>query len=321
MKKTIVNKSKIVLEEKNLTIPTGYCCNNFCRFCMESDRKKRYEYVKEFTKDRVYSVLDKNRKMDRVIFGTGEPTLNPDLVDYAEYAKKAGYKKIAVVSNGRRYAHRDFCLELIDAGVTEFIISLHGHERKIHDFLTRSPGSFEQTVSGLANISSFNKRLSKIVVNHVVSKVNYRYVGDFLDFLKQFKINGVNLLVAEPSGEGMEKNFFNLMPKYGNLAKILEKILEDNSRFFPPNSSNKSNKPNHLAIIDFPFCFSENIFPYIGSRKTRFMESDKKVKKVKNLFKKVKRKECAICRHFAICDGVFENYIKNYGWREFKPVE
>ena len=115
--------------EKNLTIPTGFICNNLCRFCVESDREARRVSVEKFTKNRVYSVLNENKNIKRVIFASGEPTLNPDLIKYIKHAKKVGFKEIVIISNGRRYAYKNFCLDLISAGVNEFIISLHGHEK------------------------------------------------------------------------------------------------------------------------------------------------------------------------------------------------
>jgi cyclic pyranopterin phosphate synthase len=33
-----------------------------------------------------------------------------------------------------------------------------------------------------------------------------------------------------------------------------------------------------------------------------------------------KRAECATCRYDASCEGVWNNYLRRYGWDEFRPV-
>lgn len=302
--------------EKNLTIPTGYVCNNRCRFCMEADREARRVSVEHFIKNRVYDVLKNNSHVERVIFASGEPTTNPDLIKYVRYAKKQGFKKIAIISNGRRYAYRDFCLDLIEAGVNEFIVSLHGHDRKTHDFLTRAPGSFNQTSRGLSNLSGLRHKISKILVSHVVNKKNYKHLGDFLKYLKQFMVDHVSLLVVQPRGGNMEKDFFDLMPKYSDLARILEKVLKKNPDLFV---SNISTDLHYLSTLDLPLCISKKLVPFIGFGEVRLIEKDKKIKEITNIPYKIKGEKCAACCYLDVCEGVFENYIKNYGWGEFKP--
>jgi MoaA/NifB/PqqE/SkfB family radical SAM enzyme len=301
--------------DKNLTIPTGYVCNNRCRFCMESDREARCDSVKLFIGSRLYKVLQENSKVERVIFASGEPTLNPDLIKYVKYAKKQKYEKIAIISNGRNYAYRKFCLELISSGVNEFIISLHGHNRKIHDFLTRAPGSYDQTTQGIANISGLRHKISKFLISHVVNKANYEYLGDFLKYIKQFRVDHISLLVVQPRGGNMEKDFLKLMPKYSDLARVLEGVLEKNPEVF---ISNISRDLHYLSILDLPLCISKKLIPFIGFGEIRLIEKDKKIKEITNLRHKIKGKKCASCCYFDVCEGVYENYIKHYGWGEFK---
>jgi cyclic pyranopterin phosphate synthase len=284
---------------------------------MESDREARRVSVEKFKK-RVYSVLNENKNIDRVIFASGEPTLNPDLIKYVKHAKKVGFKKIAVISNGRRYAYKNFCLDLISAGVNEFIISLHGHEKSIHEFLTRAPGSFDQTVRGLTNISDQRHRLSKILISHVVNKKNYLHMESFLKYLKQFMVDHVSLLVVQPRGENMEKDFFELMPKYSDLAREIEKIVCNKPELLV---SNISAEYHYLSILDLPLCFSKKLVPHIGFGEIRLIEKDKKIREISNIPYKTKGKVCIKCRYVDVCEGVYKNYVKNYGWGEFKCVK
>jgi cyclic pyranopterin phosphate synthase len=296
--------------EKSLTVITGHACNNHCRFCPDD----RYKHIEESD---VYEFLKNNVFFKRVVFSSGEPTLNPHLINYIAYAKEMGFNDIAIVSNGRRYAYRDFCVDLIDAGANEFVVSLHGYNEKIHDFLTRSPGSFRQTLGGLENIISLRNRVSKITVNHVINKVNYHHLGSFLRLLKKYPINQAVMLVVQPRGENMENNFSALMPRYKGLSRVLDKLLAEQHELFIPNEGEKR---EYLSILDMPFCVSEKLMPYFGFGDIRVTVKDGKKEEFSSSPYKVKGLPCQDCRYFDACGGVFANYIKKYGWKEFNSI-
>ncbi|MCS6901817.1 MAG: hypothetical protein NZX77_18885, partial [Polyangiaceae bacterium] len=37
-------------------------------------------------------------------------------------------------------------------------------------------------------------------------------------------------------------------------------------------------------------------------------------------FQRDKRPECIHCRYNPVCEGVWRNYLRRYGWDEFSPV-
>lgn len=285
---------------------------------MESNREERYRIVKTFINSRIYKVLEENNYFDKVIFTQGEPTLNPELINYIKYAKKLGYKKISVISNGRRYFNTEFVLDLIENGVTEFIISIHGHNSKIHDKLTTSQGSFQQTITGISNLSRLRLRLPiKIIISHVVNKENYKYLRNFLKLLKVFFIDVVVLNIAQPLGKNMEKNFSELMPRYKDIAEKVESLIIKEPELF---ISNMNFKKRYVSVIDLPLCLSEKVNSFVGFGETRVLENNKKMSEIINVPHKTKKTACKSCKYFSICEGVYKNYIKKFGWREFKPV-
>ncbi|MDP1845154.1 MAG: radical SAM protein [Candidatus Moranbacteria bacterium] len=305
---------------KNLHVPVGYHCNNFCLFCMEADRVKRYVETKEFVKERVYDFLRRNRKMKKVIFTSGEPTLNPDLLKYIRHTKKLGFETISIISNGRMYSNEKFCLDLLKRGANEFIVSIHGHKKEIHDALTRTPGSFGQTAKGLDNLSRIKKYIPfHLTISVVINKINCEFLGNMLDFLRKYRADEIVFNIVQPVGLNMEKRFRILMPRYGEVAKIFENLLREKPWLF--EHPQKLETRRYVSITDLPPCSSEKMIDMIGFGEERIIDCEGKTKKEHTSAHKEKRKACQSCGYSRICDGVYKNYIKNFGWEEFTPVK
>ena len=72
---------------------------------------------------------------------------------YVEFAASLGwFSRIQIQTNGRRLADPDYLRRLIDAGVNEFFVSLHGPE-PVHDEITGRPGAFGEVMAALENLS------------------------------------------------------------------------------------------------------------------------------------------------------------------------
>jgi len=132
--------------EAKLIINLSYACNNSCVFCSVGDRPRRDgDFDRQFSElraawDRGIRLLD---------LDGGEPTLYPRLFDLIAAARDVGFRTITVTSNGRRLAYRSFATRLAATGV-QLLVSLHGSGPAVHEALTRAPGSFRQTMAGLA---------------------------------------------------------------------------------------------------------------------------------------------------------------------------
>lgn len=303
-----------------LHVSVGFTCNNSCLFCMESKKESRYETVKGFiATNHMYREMDKYRNVKKIGFGRGEPTLNPDLPKYVAYAKKKGYTEIAVISNGRQYKDKKFCRKLIENGVTEFIVSLHGHTSQLHESLTRGKNGFSETIQGLKNLSELKKDFHfRIVISHVVTKVNYGFIGNFLKLMHNFSIDEILLGVVRPySWGGMNKYFFALMPRYGDVAKKMESLFEKKAELF---FSKDDVERRYVTINDIPICSSEKLADCVGVRREWVSGNDKKEEKYSDGLPKSKNVKCEKCSHWKGCSGIFDNYTRHYGWDEFNPI-
>ena len=256
------------------------------------------------------SRIDKNAP---IMLTNGEPTLSKDLIEIISFLKKNNFTDITLQTNGRRLSHIDYCIELIKAGVTAFSISIHGSRDKIHDALTRTPGSFAQTFSGIENLIKIKRLIPalKIFTTTTVNKIN---ISDIQNILKMFIADRplINTVVLNPvslRGNALIHSR-HLAISYTDIFKCVEKAL----------NSLGLTKTERITITDMPKCINDF---YSGPSEDIYQ-----VKKeigithfpTKSGENSIKRDDCKKCMYFKTCPGVAEEYVKLFGWNEFIPI-
>ena len=163
-------EARIAGQAERVHILTGAVCNNNCIFCMEEDRDGRYATNSQTTDDTVRWLAGLHRDTEEVCFTSGEPTTNPALPRWVKIARDQGVRRVSVMTNARALAHEPYLRKLLAAGMTRFYVSIHGHTDKLHEGLTRTPGSFDQTVAGIRNIARYKPRGVELHTSTVVTK-------------------------------------------------------------------------------------------------------------------------------------------------------
>jgi len=79
--------------------------------------------------------------------------------------------------------------DLIECGVNEFFVSIHGLPQT-HDAITRRTGSFEQTWTGLQNLTGFDVN---VISNTVVIKKNFHDIVHLMHALHGKKLGETHL--------------------------------------------------------------------------------------------------------------------------------
>jgi len=295
------------MNDKRLHIATSKYCNNHCIFCLGEENKRQHRGLEEVSK----LLRDNKNICKKVIFTTGEPTLNENLADFIKLAKKMGYGDIQLITNGRRLANKEYLVVLIKAGLNGFVVSIHGHNSQVHDFITTKPGSFAETFKGLLYLNKLrNKYNFKIITSTIIIKPNLNYLLKILLFLIKFNPDEIILNPVIPKGRVL-RNKANILFAYSDFMKKYNKII----KFLPKNQKVK------IKIIGLPAClYADANQENLGRTERMILEEDKKIVSKKATFNKIKRAECSACNFFRTCDGVWENYIKIFGWREFNPI-
>ncbi|MDD3646545.1 MAG: radical SAM protein [Candidatus Gracilibacteria bacterium] len=308
------------MKDQRVHILTSGGCTNNCVFCMDDKTLRNFIGLEKLRSDLIKGLDYSNE----VTFTSGEPTIHPKIVEMIRIAKDLGYRTIQIISNGRKYKDINFLLDLINAGVTDFIISIHGYNSRLHDSIVRKKGALDDVLKGIINISKLKKKYNLVFnTNTTIIRQNYKEVYKIVYFLEKFPIDSIVLNVVIPQEEAY-KNKDDILVKYSLIAKEFSKIniLQD--------------KFKNIYINGFPYCLGNNLVSMIGFREPVFFEQDginfarhsenhslESSGKIdlEMINGKVKGEKCNGCKYFSDCEGIWKSYINIFGWEEFLAVK
>lgn len=279
--------------------PLTFRCNNNCISCICN-----LDMVNKFrpgdpSLNQIKKVIDAVRPGDTLCLTGGEPTIRKEFFSILEYAKRRDPNiGIFIASNGRMFSYSEYAKRLIKVGLSNisFGIALYGHTTEIHDAVTQSPGSFEQSTKGIRNLTGLGV---PVEVRIIVNKMNYKYLVDFAEYvLENFK--GVFRVV-----------FINM--KYTGNAYINKKSIfvkyEDLVPFAEKAASLLVKNNIQVKLFHFPLC----------TIKEEFRGMAKGVTKQKRELKFIK--ECEKCSAREECPMIWKSYWAIAGESEFSAIE
>ena len=280
-------------------VEVGSGCNNNCLFCLENRNRKPMEYT-------LSDFIRASKKYKRVQFSVGEPTTNPKLVQYIEMAKTAGFEKMELETNGRMLSLSGYAQKLAEGGVKKFRLSIHGSRPEIHDALTRTPGSFNQSMEGLKNLAKLKPGV-EITVVMTVLKQNYKNLPDAVEL---FSKNGADHIAL---------NVFNAVGAAKPMAKALFPKLGDVEKVFADSIDGLSHEVGFN--ISLPVCVMRKGLRRYCSRYTNyFIKDGKKFKNMPIWEGRTFINKCCDCAAKSFCVGVWPEYIELFGDSEFSPL-
>jgi len=312
-------KKKRDYSKNVLLVVTGWSCNNNCLFCSTvADRN-----INRTTSEIIRDLEDGFKKGYRVVeFIGGEVSIRPDFLFLVSSAKKIGFKNIRLTTNGRRFSYREFIKKAYRAGLRTINFSLYGHCQELHDGITRTPYSFEQCLQGIKNALDYPEL--EVVVNTVVSKINYQYLEEIAKLLNKIGVKEWHLLELLPDGRAAEI-YDKIFVSYKALSPFLNKTLAKAARYF-----------KKIDIFDFPFCIFESRFlkqdnivfftprhryediNQIGFNPARVDKKEINGQVIYDDKYKVKPSVCRKCKYFLRCGGITKPYFAKYKDREIK---
>lgn len=325
---------RIAQQRPRVHILTGTVCNNNCIFCMEEDREGR-EVTNSATSDEsVRWILGRQAQYEEVCFTSGEPTTNKRLPHWVRMAKAAGARWISIMTNGRALGYEAYARALMAAGLNRFYISIHGHTQKLHEGLTRTPGSFEQTVAGIDVIARYRRLGINLHTSTVVTRRNLPHLADIYSFLRAHGVEQVVFNVMQANGRA-DTYFEQLFPTYTEIAAKAGAFLAE---------AGQRERPVQAYFVDIPLCTTTRLPDHnrgyvedyahfeppspghdiVADPESRRGGASGELVQIRRAdlddSARRKRPECRACRHDAICEGVWGNYLRRHGWDEFVPV-
>lgn len=294
---------------RRVDVKTGFLCNNNCRFCVQAHNKlKGNRSIEEIKKD-----LEGSRKdCDGVVLTGGEVSIRKDFFEIVSYAKELGFSTIQVQTNGRMFCSMEFTRKAVEKGVTEVSPALHGHCAPQHDYLTRSEGSFKETVRGIINL----KKLGiPVIMNTVVVKPNYRELPELANLLVKLDVDQFQFAFVHALGNAM-KNLESMVPNVSLAAPYIHKALQigiDSGKIVMAEAM------PYCVMKGYESYVAEKVIPYTVIRGVKEQNTDdyseQRVTKGKR-----KAEKCRFCIHDRYCEGPWKEYPDRYGFDEFVPI-
>jgi MoaA/NifB/PqqE/SkfB family radical SAM enzyme len=194
-------------------IRSGYSCNSSCRFCDQAELR-RTESDREAV-DVMAAVDAADVAGKTVVLAGGEIILRRELTDWIERARELGARRVVVQTNGRMLAYPKMVRRLKKAGCDVFAVALHGHRFELHDWLTRSEGSFEQTLKGLENLRAAQ---AVTIVNSIITRSNYRHMPELVQLASRYGVVAVRFVWPKREGDA-EQEWAMLEPDPSMVAR------------------------------------------------------------------------------------------------------
>lgn len=282
---------------EDLTVTVDFHCHSACQFCIVQEGMNYYKGVpfEMYTK-----AVDDNRdhpRYRRVTFTGGEVTLEKKLFDYIDYARRSGsFEHIRLQTNGRLMKDMAFAKRLVDAGVDEFFVSLHGHDAATQDLIAQRDGSFDEAMAGMANLVSLGVCL---MTNTVLTELNCAHLADIVETVR-------------PLGP-VRMEFWNYLPMEDFADE--RGLLSPMERLAPALREALARCEAHgieAAVKYVPRCLLGEYAKYQDNTQPDVVI----VEEFYDMYPKFACLHEAKCEYADSCLGLHHPYIAKYGWEE-----
>ncbi|MDD4931122.1 MAG: radical SAM protein [Candidatus Colwellbacteria bacterium] len=305
---------------KKTVVFAGYRCNNNCRFCMEADKRDLPVRGTAVIKGELKSARERGSDYIEII--GGEAAMRSDITSIISYAKDLGFSTIMMATNGRMFSYPELTKRLIDAGLNSLVFSIHGADAETHDYLTRSPGSFDQLIVGMENVKNAaiisGARIS-LGSNTCIVKDNYRQLPAISELIASSGVGNSEFIFVDCNEGGAKNSFDELVPKISDAAPYMRECLDIGNR----------NKADHWDVRYVPLCYFPdhlNRISELHEAKTfhtehiaqDFVNTDAQSGR-KNVGRR-KSRRCSECILDPWCEGIWRTYISRYGDDELIPI-
>jgi His-Xaa-Ser system radical SAM maturase HxsC len=135
-----------------------------------------------------------------------------------------------VLSNGRRFADRDFTREWASVKNPGMMVGIpiYGSEPTLHDYVVQATGAFDETVRGVVNLGALRQRIEIRVVIHKQTAPYLPEIAEFigrnLPFVEQVALMGLEMMgFARANMEELWIDPVDYMPELSEAVALLDR--------------------------------------------------------------------------------------------------
>jgi len=289
-------------------------CSLRCFFC-GSKKKSDANEIKE-QEIAVYKNLQylKNQGIKSIEISGCDPLEYEKISELISYIKEEGFEFISLSTNGVKLSNMNTLNKLILSGIDGLGIPIYGSTARIHDSVTRTPGSFGKVVLGIKNLIKKAPKIN-IQVSCLIVKQNKNDICSIIDFLNKLGIKDNYFSIPCLAQENSDDFYIPLKELGLYLKKAYKYALKINKR---------------VIFREIPFCIfgefnTQNINnlcqpPNLGKYNQPPKEVRTSVPDLPSYRVKKKLEMCNNCKAFNHCDGFFVNDIDKFGIGKIKKI-
>lgn len=280
------------LDIEEVIIRTNFHCNQDCSFCFVST------HLPPPPVEEVFAAIEQAASRNaKIVLSGGEPTLHPSILRIVRYAKARSSQPVQIQTNAIRCARGDFAKNLAAAGVDEAFVSLHGASSTRSDALTRSAGTFDQTVAGLDRLCETSIH---ILINFVVCREN---AGELPAFVRNCAARWprahINLSLVAAATDLVPRDS---IPRVTEVMPLITEALSLGRTLGVTITGLES-------MCGLPLCLIPRELPALAA-----LAGDT----ARGAF--IHPAPCVNCKLRPSCFGLRKSYADLFGWDELRPV-
>lgn len=194
-------------------------CHNNCVFCYNVWKEEEDYPRDELTVDEAKRVLDKvfDETECRFIGLTGgEPLLKEGVFEIASHIASRG-RGTVLISNGKLLT-AETVRRCLDGGIEYFEVSLHSHEREIHDHLAGRGGSFDEAIDAILNVIELGAHVNTVFV---ATRDNIGSFKEFVELNALLRVEWILFNRVACGGRGID-NWERLVPNPSQVQEAID---------------------------------------------------------------------------------------------------
>lgn len=300
------------MKDKIFELELGTKCNSHCIYCEQGNNPLNRDYslvpfqqVKKILQESI------NKGFSQLYLQGGEPTIHPQVIDIVKYAKEIGFEKVDIITNGRLFNYMEFTKQIAEAGLDDITFSIQGNTSSIHNFITQSPGSFDQAIRGIKNLKSI-KHSGNIQSSTVIIRQNYKNLSQIISLLQPLGIKIFHFIYVIPYDSVITNNR-RVLIELSEVSMHLKEMLKVAKK-----------KQLQAVVENIPFCMLQGYENHITKSillGTLKLNQKSVIDKNKVGAKDwIKMQVCNSCKYYPDCKGLHRNYLKEFGDKEITPV-
>jgi MoaA/NifB/PqqE/SkfB family radical SAM enzyme len=301
--------SGATMRSKWLELCADYRCNNRCLGCYSVSDRGPSMSTPEALEALAYG---RRQGADALWLGGGDPTLRKDLFALVSAARRLGFARIKLETNGMLLAYPDYARRVVEAGVTEVAFAIKGARAETHDRYTATPGCHALMLEGISHMRAAGLGLEGDVL---VYRGN---AGELPEIVQSYHARGVErfrvwlLSALDSSDAELRAEVPKMSDVIPHLRAALALRLSEAHDFIVSLHTPPCTLAPDLSRCRFFAAELGLVVANPGGHRFRLEQSP--IEGGHYL------ERCATCRERARCNGLRRDYLALHGDSEIQPL-